>query len=187
MIKTATVYLGSSTGNQPFFAEAAFSLGKELALRGIEIIYGGACVGTMQSLADGALSAGGKVTGVYPAGFKGKKENSSRGIEVQRRDLTRIIEVADLRERKKVMEEMGECCIALPGSYGTMDELFEYAVNKQLDFLPKPIYILNLNGYYDPLIQMIRNMCRYGFIKEYDEFLIIFCNSVEELVQKVCG
>lgn len=177
--------MGSCSGNKPYFTEAAFSLGRALALRGVEIIYGGACVGTMKALSDGALSEGGSVTGVFPRGFKGKKENSSRGIEVENKNLTRVVEVADLQERKKVMEEMGDCCIVLPGSFGTFDELFEYAVNSQLGFLPKPIYILNLYGYYDPLEKMLQNMCEFGFMQGYDLSLITFCSSEEELLEKM--
>lgn len=186
MIKNVTVYLGSSSGNKPCFVEAAFALGKGLAEMGISVIYGGACVGTMKALADGVISAGGFITGVFPKGFKGKKENSSRGIEVLSHDVSEMVEVSDLGERKKVMEEMGECCIALPGSYGTFDELFEYVVNRQLGLHSKPVFILNLNGYYDPLVKMIDNMVENGFIREYDRELVKFCSDVREILGILC-
>lgn len=184
-MKNVTVYLGSSSGNKPCFVEAAYHLGQGLAKKGIGVVYGGAAVGTMKALSDGVLSAGGNITGVFPKGFKGKKEARAEGIEVQNRELTSVVEVRDLSERKKVMEEMGEGCIALPGSFGTFDELFEYVVNRQLGFLPKPIFILNLNGYYDPLVQMIDNMAENGFIHDYDKNLIRFCDSVEDILSCV--
>lgn len=185
MFKSVTVYLGSSSGNNPCFAEAARELGKELAKSGISVVYGGACVGTMKALADGVLSEGGSITGVFPKGFKGKWENSSRGIEVHSSCDTTSIEVEDMSERKRVMEELGECCVALPGSYGTMDELFQYVIKLQLGFTRKPVFVLNLNGYYDPLKALILNMYNNGFIGERDLNIIGFCDSVEELLSSL--
>lgn len=185
MFKAVTVYLGSSLGNKPCFAEAANELGKGLAKSGISVVYGGACVGTMKALAVGVLSEGGSITGVFPKGFKGKPEICSTGIAVQSSMDTISIEVEDIPERKRVMESLGECCVTLPGSYGTMDELFQYVVNLQLGFTKKPVFVLNLNGYYDLLKELILNMFNNGFTGECDLNIIRFCDSVEELLSVI--
>jgi uncharacterized protein (TIGR00730 family) len=93
--------------------------------------------------------------------------------------------VEDMSERKKVMEKMSDCCIALPGSYGTLDELFEYIVNHQLGFHDKPVFILNLEGFYDPIIEMIEKMRETEFLKGYDQTFIHFCPSVEDILSKL--
>jgi uncharacterized protein (TIGR00730 family) len=183
MIRTAAVYLGSATGRSQIFSDTAYRIGAELAHNGIRIVYGGACVGTMNSLADGALSAQGEIIGVFPAGFKGKKSYQEKNIEVCHRGLSELIEVEDMSQRKKVMEQMSDCCIALPGSYGTMDELFEYIVNHQLGFHDKPVFILNLEGFYDPVIDLIKKMKETEFLKGYDQSFIHFCPTVEQLME----
>jgi uncharacterized protein (TIGR00730 family) len=185
MIKTAAVYLGSATGRSQIFSDTAFAIGAELAKRGISIVYGGACVGTMNSLADGALSENGEIIGVFPRGFKGKKSYQEKKVEVCHYGLSRLIEVEDMSERKKVMERMSDCCIALPGSYGTLDELFEYIVNHQLGFHDKPVYILNLDGFYDPIIAMIEKMKETEFLKGYDQSFIHFPTTVEDLLNEI--
>lgn len=185
MERTALVYLGSSSGNKPIFVEAAKKLGKALAQKGFRTVYGGANVGTMKALADGVSEGKGEIIGVFPTGFKGKKENSSRGVEVMHHNLSRMIEVADMAERKKKMEEMSSFCIVLPGSFGTLDELFTFAINKQLGYNSKPIFILNLEGYYDPLIQMMHNMAINGFIRSEELDLITFCNSIDDILEKI--
>lgn len=182
MIKTAAIYLGSAIGRSQIFSDTAFRTGAELAKRGISVVYGGACVGTMNSLADGVISQNGEIIGVFPKGFKGKKSYQEKNIEVCHHGLTRLIEVEDMSQRKKVMEAMSDCCIALPGSYGTLDELFEYIVNHQLGFHDKPIFILNLEGFYDPIIDMIKKMKETGFLKGYDQSFIHFCSTVDELL-----
>lgn len=183
MIKNVAVYLGSKTGNREIFAQTARGLGGSLAKKGYNIIYGGACVGTMKELADGAIASGGKVTGVFPDKFKGKKESREKGLEIQHNGLTGMILVKDMGERKKVMEEQSDCCIILPGSFGTLDELFEYAVHRQLEFHFKPVIILNLNGYYNPLRQMVENMKENGFIREEETSLLTYCDTIEDVLE----
>ena len=189
MIKTAAIYLGSATGRSQIFSDTAFSVGAELARMGISVVYGGACVGTMKSLADGVLSESGEVIGVFPKGFKGKKSYQAQLLlKTLLRllyGLSRLIEVEDMSERKKVMEKMSDCCIALPGSYGTLDELFEYIVNHQLGFHDKPVYILNLDGFYDPIIAMIEKMKETEFLKGYDQSFIHFPTTVEDLLTAI--
>ena len=161
MEKIAAVYLGSKMGNSPIYAETAYQLGKTFAQHRFTIIYGGASVGCMGELAKGALENNGKVIGVFPNDFKGKQENKIAGIEVKHSSLSEMIIVKDMSERKKIMEAKSQFSVILPGSFGTMDELFEYAVNLQLGFHTKPVYILNINGYYNPLIQLIERK-RFG-------------------------
>ena len=185
MNKIAAVYLGSKMGNSPIFAQTAYNLGKELTNNNIDVIYGGACVGCMGELAKGVIENNGKITGVFPIGFGGKQENVIAGIEVMHKGLSEMITVKDMQERKKVMEEKSNFCIILPGSFGTLDELFEYAVNLQLGFHKSPIYILNLNNYYTPLKQLINNMVDNGFIHSKEKCLITFFETLEELINYI--
>ncbi len=183
--KSIAIYLGSRSGNGTEFLELASELGRELANRDITIVYGGANVGTMGALADGALAAGGEVIGVFPVGFKGKRENSERNIEVMHKNLTKIIEVENMSQRKVKMEELSDAAIILPGSFGTLDELFEYAVNLQLGFHHKPIYVLNHNGFYNPIIELINNMVDNGFLSHSDKNLLSFYPNISELLKKI--
>lgn len=185
MIKNVAIYLGSASGRSQIFSQTAYKIGAELAKKGVTVIYGGASVGTMGSLADGVLSEKGEIIGVFPKGFKGKKSYQEEKIEVCHFGLSRLIEVQDMSERKKVMEELSDCCIALPGSYGTLDELFEYIVNHQLGFHNKPVFILNLDGFYTPIIDMIEKMKETEFLKGYDQTFIHFCPSIDSLLEKL--
>ncbi len=185
MEKIAAVYLGSKMGNSPIFAQTAYELGKSLAHHKYTVIYGGASVGCMGELAKGALDNNGKVIGVFPKDFKGKQENKIAGIEVKHNSLSEMIMVNDMSERKKIMEANSQFCIILPGSFGTMDELFEYAVNLQLGFHTKPVYILNINGYYTPLIQLIDNMIDNGFIHHREKGLLKFVDTIEDLIHQI--
>lgn len=185
-MKSISVYLGAHPGNNPVFCGTAHELGRRLALDGWRLIYGGANVGTMKALADGCLEAGGSCVGVFPSGFKGKPEYAENGIDVVRHSLTEMIYCADFSERKAKMEELGDCCVALPGSWGTMDELFTYATNSELKFNGgKRIFVLNLNGYYEPLKQLVANMHANGFILDHGLKLFTFCNSIDELMSEI--
>lgn len=185
MIKSVAVYLGSKNGNSELFTHTARMLGRMLAENGYEIIYGGAAVGTMKELADGAMEAGGVVTGVFPENFKGKKESQEQKLEIRHCGVTQTILVKDMSERKKVMEERSDCCVILPGSFGTLDELFEYAVHRQLEFHLKPLFILNTAGYYNPLREQMHNMVHHGFIRPEESSLLCFCDTVEEVLSNL--
>ncbi len=184
-MKSVAVYLGSKIGNDTIFGNSASTLGRMLAENNITIIYGGANVGTMKALADGALEVNGEVIGIFPKGFKGKKEIREAGIDVLHHHLSRMIYVKDLQERKALMNSMSDGCIILPGSFGTIDELMEYTLSKQLGLHIKPVFVLNILDYYTPLRQLIHNMVRYGFIPPEEEALISFCSSVDEVVAAV--
>ena len=137
-MKSVTVFCGSSMGTDPIYKSQAFLLGKTLAQQNIKLIYGGAKVGLMGAVADGALSENGKVIGVLPH-FLGTKE-------IAHESLTELIRVESMHERKTKMSELSEGVIALPGGFGTLEELFEMLTWGQLGLHQKPIGILNKIG-----------------------------------------
>lgn len=176
-----SVYLGSSLECKEEYNQLAFELGRRLALSGHTVVYGGANVGTMKSLADGADSAKGRIIGVFPRYFQGTEEIVKQGIEVMRDNLAEMILVEDFAERKKVMEKTSDCCVIMPGSLGTMDELFTYACNRAIGQHSKNIYVLNHNGYYTPIKDFLANAMEAGFLKENTGDIITFYNSIDEL------
>lgn len=183
---TATVYLGSSNGNDPKYCGNARRLGTLLAQAGIAVVFGGAGVGTMKSLADGVLEAGGSLTGVMPGGFKGRKDYAEKGIDVRlNAPGLHFIETPDMGTRIATMENLSDVCIILPGSHGTMEEFFSYFVGIELGRFDRKIAILNTDGYYTPLLDLIRNMVREGFSPQDDLSRLIVAATPEELVEKL--
>ena len=185
----AAVYLGSNPGNDPKYVRNARELGRLLAAEGIEVIYGGARVGTMGAMSEGVMEAGGKITGVFPKGFRGRKTYASHGLDVRQKgegygNYT-YLEAGTFDERIRTMEQMADFCIILPGSYGTMHEFFSFFEGNELDRFNKPVAILNVDGYYDPLLQLIRNMTDAAFTGGEDLDLIIVAASPEELLAKI--
>ncbi|MCM1177148.1 MAG: TIGR00730 family Rossman fold protein [Clostridium sp.] len=180
------VYLGSKPGNDEKYMRNAFLLGKLLAEAGAEIIYGGAKVGTMGALARGAAEAGGKITGVFPKGFRGKKEFAEAGLEVVETGDGyagyRLIETENFDDRIRTMETLADACIILPGSCGTMHEFFSWHEGRAIGRHHKKTAILNTYGYYDPLIAMFRNMVTGGFTSQDDLDSLIVASTPEELV-----
>ena len=181
-MKSVAVYLGSAPGCDEIYKGLAYELGSRIAQAGVTLVYGGAAVGTMGALADGARDAGGEVIGVFPKGFRGTQEVRESGLEVVQHGLSRFIETADFAERKQVMEDLSDGCIVMPGSFGTLDELFTYACNRAIDLHRKPILVFNFEGYYDPLKQLLANMQEAGFLKPVMADALTFCDSIEELV-----
>ena len=175
-----SVYLGSRPGADTSFCENAFALGARLAREGYRLIYGGSDVGTMKALADGCLSANGTAYGVFPLGFRGYPDVAwHKKGNLLREGLSEVFYTPDLPERKRLMETLSDCCVVLPGSLGTLDELFCYAVNSKLGFNGgKPLYVLNLNGYYDPLREQIARILSAGFI---DHSPLTFCSTLDDL------
>ena len=184
-IKQVAVYLGSAVGSKPIFKETAYSIGKELASRGYSIVYGGAGIGTMKALADGALSVDGEVIGVIPQGFVEQIHHKHPNREVLFNELEKVIIVKDMSERKQKMEEISDCCIILPGGGGTMDEFFEYFVDHQLGYHSKPMFLMNLNGFYNPIIDLLETMKVNGFITEENINYLTVVSSVEELITRI--
>ena len=180
------VYLGSHEGKDPIWCETAYELGLKLAQRGIGVVYGGASAGTMGALARGVAAGGGECIGVYPKGFKGRPAVARQGIEIKQEGLSRFIEVDGFPQRKQMMEDLSDCCVALPGSWGTMDELFAYTTSTQLEFNGgKRVFVLNIRGFYDSLRQQIMRMNAEGFIDDGALGLITFCDTVEDFLGKI--
>lgn len=176
-IQTIAVYLGSKCGNTPDFVELANKIGTLLAENGIGVVYGGTNIGTMTAMADGVRAAGGKLTGVIPEIFVSKSFTYG--------NLTNCVKTQNLKERKAKMEELSQAALVLPGSYGTMDEVFEYAVNNQLCKLERPIFILNHKGFYDPLLRQLDVMEEYGFLTTELKGMFIPCACVEDVISKI--
>lgn len=160
------VFSGSSRGRGERYLAVAERVGAELAGRGITVVYGGASVGTMGSLADGALRAGGEVVGVIPRALADR--------EVAHRGLTELHVVEDMHQRKATMAARADAFIALPGGAGTMEELFEVWTWAQLGLHAKPIGLLDTSGYFAPLIAFLDHMTGEGFLhRPYRDMLIV--------------
>ena len=184
-MKSVAVYLGSAPSCKEIYKGLAYELGNRIARAGLTLVYGGAAVGTMGALAEGARDAGGKVIGVFPRGFRGTQEVRESGLEVVQHGLSEFIETADFAERKQVMEDLSDGCIVMPGSFGTLDELFTYACNRAIDLHTKPILIFNFEGYYDPLKQLLAHMQEAGFLKPVMAGALTFCDTIEEIIESL--
>jgi uncharacterized protein (TIGR00730 family) len=166
------VFCGASTGHDPIYMEAARTVGRTLAERGIGVVYGGGHVGLMGAVADAAMEAGGRVVGVIPTFMTHK--------ELAHERITELVMVRDMHERKRVMHERSQAVIALPGGFGTMDELFELLTWRQLGLHAKPMGLLNVNGYYDGLLAQMHHMEKEGFL--HDATRVMAATEVEVLV-----
>jgi len=166
------VYCGSGNGNIPKIPGTAKLFGIELAEKGYGLVYGGSSIGIMGTVANAVMQNGGEVTGVIPKDLF-KKEVAHTGI-------TRLITVDDMHERKSKMAELADAFVALPGGFGTMEELFEIITWNQLSIINKPVTILNIDGYYDPLISMINHAIDTGFIRNPEAANLRVTDSIEE-------
>jgi len=157
-VKSVAVFCGSSIGASDVYAEGAKKLGNELAQRGITLVYGGSSVGVMGTVADAVLAGGVQVIGVMP-GFLAKRE-------ISHKHLTELIIVVSMHERKAKMAELADGFMTLPGGPGTMEEFFEVFTWAQLGLHRKPLGFLNINGYYDPLLEFFQHMAHEQFMHE---------------------
>jgi uncharacterized protein (TIGR00730 family) len=155
MIRSICVFCGSASGSSPLYGEAAALLGREIAGRGLSLVYGGGNVGSMGVLAASAMEAGGRVTGIIP-----KKLNAV----VEHLRLTELIVVEDMHERKALMQEKSDAFVALPGGIGTMEELFEVWTWRYIGYHRKPVGLLNIGVFYDGLLDFLRHMTAEGFL-----------------------
>ncbi len=178
-MKSIVVFCGSGEGYNEVYREAAEQMGITLAARHIRIIYGGAKVGLMGALADAALDQGGRVIGVIPEFLKTE--------EVAHEGLTELITVATMHERKLKMHELSDGIIAMPGGWGTMEELFEMLTWGQLGLHSKPVGLLNVNGYYDALKALCDNMVQEGFLNEYVNAMLLISESVDDLLEQMAA
>ena len=157
-MKRVCVYCGSSPGRSPSYREAARLLGREMVARGLDLVYGGGSVGVMGTIADAVLEHGGEATGVIPRSLATK--------ELAHDGLTKLIVVGSMHERKAKMAERSDAFVALPGGWGTCEELFEMLTWAQLGFHAKPCGLLNVAGYYDPLFEFLERAITERFVKE---------------------
>ena len=176
-MKSVVVFCGSSEGDHPSFCAEAYRLGAVLAKRETTLVYGGAKIGVMGKVAQGAIEAGGKVIGIIPEFLKKR--------EVFHNELTELIITKDMHERKMLMHEMSEAIIMLPGGFGTLEEFFEMLTWAQLNVHYKPIGILNTNGFYDDLLEVLQKMVHRGFVKQEGYDMILVDESIEGLLIKM--
>lgn len=177
MMKNITVFCGSSFGSNDIYKEQASLLGRTLAQQDIQLVYGGADVGLMGAVADGALQEGGKVIGVLPYFLQSK--------EIAHKNLTELILVESMHERKTKMNELCDGVIVLPGGYGTLEEFFEMITWAQLGLHQKPIAVLNIDGFYDDLIKLVQTMVDKGFLKQANRDMLLMSDNIDELLEKM--
>lgn len=165
MIRSICIFCGSSTGFNPDYGNAARRMAKLLLRENITLVYGGANIGLMGILADTILESGGRVIGVMPRSLVEK--------EVAHQGLTEMHIVGDMQERKALMSDLSDAFITLPGAYGTLDELFEVLTWNQLNIVNKPVGLLNINGFFNPLLAMLDHSVNEKFLRiEHRKILI---------------
>ena len=155
-MKSICVYCGSNAGSKPAYTERAIALGDRIAKEGLQLVYGGGNVGLMGIVADAVLAAGGEVVGVIPEQLV--------NWEVAHKGVTRLEVVANMHERKKRMFDLSDAFVALPGGFGTLDEMFEMLTWRQLGLGKKPCAFLGVNGFWQPLMAMLDTMVRERFL-----------------------
>ena len=176
-MKSITVFCGASEGNIPIYKEVGFQTGKLLASRSIEVVFGGGKIGIMGAVADGALSEGGVVTGVIPKFLRTK--------EVTHYGVTNLHVVDTMHERKMIMHRLSQGVMALPGGYGTLDELVEILTWGQLGMHEYPIGLLNVNGYFNHLVSFVHHMCNEGFLNTTVRDLILVDDDTNRLIDRM--
>lgn len=168
------VFCGSRVGDDPRFAQAAVETGRALAARGIELVYGGGRVGMMGEVADAVLAAGGRATGVIPRRLARR--------EVAHEGLTELIVVETMHERKATMGRLSDAFLALPGGFGTLEEFCEVVTWTQLGIHAKPSGLLNVAGYFDPLLAMFDRSVEHGFVSPETRAIVLSADGVAEIL-----
>ena len=179
MLKRICVFCGSSAGHSQVYRETAAAVGRLLADRHIGIVYGGGQVGLMGALADGALKADGEIIGVIPKALFEK--------EIAHGGLRQLCVVDSMHERKALMAELSDAFIALPGGFGTMEEFFEVVTWSQLGIHRKPCGLLNVEGFFDSLLDLCDHAVSQGFLRPVDRALIISEPDPIALIDRVCS
>jgi uncharacterized protein (TIGR00730 family) len=175
-MKRICVYCGSSAGRRPAYAQAAGELGRRLASRGIGLVYGGAGIGVMGAIADAVLDAGGEAIGVIPEALAVK--------EVAHHGLTEQHVVHSMHERKALMAHLSDGFVALPGGWGTFEEIFEALTWAQLGFHDKPCGLLNVQGYFDHLFTFLEHAIEEQFVKPVYREMLLMEGSAERLLDR---
>jgi uncharacterized protein (TIGR00730 family) len=170
------IFAGSSPGTRPEYSQAAQALGQAMLARGWGMVYGGASVGIMGVIADTVLAGGGEVIGVLPRGLFKR--------EVAHENLTELHEVDSMHERKALMADLADGFIALPGGFGTFDELFEITTWAQLGLHNKPIGLLDVAGYFKPLLALVAHASAEGFILPTHTELLMCEDSPDKLLER---
>lgn len=168
------VFCGSSTGADPVYADMARETGRRIAQTGHQLIYGGGNIGLMGLVADAALLAGGRVTGVIPDFLQNR--------EVGHKGLTDLVVVQSMHERKKRMADMADVFVALPGGWGTLDELAEILTWRQLGLIDQPVGLLNVDSFFSPLVAQMKLMSDKGFLHPVNLQFLVVENSPEKLL-----
>ena len=171
------VYCGSSPGVNPRHAQVARDFGAALAARGLRLVYGGGNVGLMGEVANATLAAGGLVTGIIPERLWEK--------EVGHHGLTDLLVVPTMHARKARMVELSDAFVALPGGFGTLDELFEVLTWQQIGYHQKPVSLLNVDGYYDGLIEFARHANTEGFVRAEHLNALMIETDIETLLDRL--
>jgi len=172
------VFSGSSSGVPEVYKRAAAELGETIALAGKTMVYGGSRRGLMGLCADAALSAGGNVIGVIP--------NHLQELEVEHRGLTELHVVDDMHVRKRMMVDLSDALVVLPGGFGTLDEAFEAITWKQLGLHDKPIVIVNIEGYWDDMLALVEKVVESGFAHEASKSLFAVVTRADQVLDAIC-
>ncbi|KAK3138133.1 hypothetical protein QOZ80_5AG0364980 [Eleusine coracana subsp. coracana] len=175
--RTICVFCGSNPGRRKVYGDAALELGNELVRRGIDLVYGGGSIGLMGMIAQTVLHGGCRVLGVIPKALM--------PIEISGESVGEVNVVADMHERKAEMARQSEAFIALPGGYGTMEELLEMITWSQLGIHDKPVGLLNVDGYYDPLLALFDKGATEGFINPDCKQIFVSAPTASELLTKM--
>ena len=178
-VTSLCVYCGSRAGRDPAFAAAARAVGTAIGRRGWSLVYGGGSSGLMGALADAALAAGAQAVGIIPYALMGR--------ELDHRGLTELVVVETMHERKRLMAERSDAFVALPGGIGTFEELFEVWTWLQLGYHAKPVGLLNVAGYYDPLLAFLDASVAQGFVPPAQRALLQVADSVDALFDRLAG
>jgi uncharacterized protein (TIGR00730 family) len=176
-IQSIAVYCGSSAGTDPVYSNMAKQVGYGLARRGIRLVYGGGRAGLMGDVANAALLEGGTVVGVIPNRLVSK--------EAAHKGLTQLHIVPDMHTRKNMMMDLSDGFITLPGGLGTFEELFEVWAWLQLGYHRKPIGLLNINGYYDPLLNMMEHSVTQGFVRPENNQQLLIDTDLDSLLNQM--
>jgi uncharacterized protein (TIGR00730 family) len=183
-MKSLCVFCGSNAGHNPTYRAEAEKLGRLLAARQIELVYGAGNIGLMGAVADACLDAGGTVTGIIPEALVGKEV---AGRPVDHRALTRLEVVDSMHTRKARMAELSDGFIALPGGFGTFEEFCEILTWGQLGFHVKPMGLLNINGFYDPLLALFDHAVSEGFLRAPNRAMALVSSDIDDLLEQMAN
>jgi uncharacterized protein (TIGR00730 family) len=178
-VERVCVFCGASSGRSPAYAESARAFGEAVAGRGLGLVFGGGRVGLMGAVADGALAADGEVVGIIPQSLVDR--------ELAHTGVTRLEVVESLHERKARMAELADAFVALPGGFGTLDELLEQLTWSQLGLHASPVGLLDVEGYWRPLIALARHATEEGFVRESDLAAIAVADDADALLDRLTG